>query len=89
MPTAAASGLPPNVLPWSPGVNTCIRLSVPTSADTGRRPPPSALPRITPSGFTFSCSHARNLPVRPMPVWISSQMSSTLRSRQIRAHCAR
>ena len=41
---------------------------------------------MTPSGFTFSCSHARNLPVRPMPVWISSQIRSTLRSRQMRAH---
>src|SRR3989442_11752314 len=39
--TAAASGLPPNVLPWSPGRNTCITSSVATNADTGSIPPPS------------------------------------------------
>ena len=34
-----------------PGENTCITSSVATNADTGSSPPPSALPRITPSGL--------------------------------------
>ena len=32
---AQPSGLPPNVLPWSPGVNTSITSLRETNADTG------------------------------------------------------
>ena len=67
-PTAAASGLPPKVLPWSPGVKTPMTSRRARNIDTGRIPPPSALPSIRPSGCTSSCSQASILPVRPSPV---------------------
>ena len=66
-PTVAASGLPPKVEPCEPGVNTSISSRVPTKADTGSTPPPSALPRMSPSGRMPSCSYANQRPVRPRP----------------------
>ena len=47
-----------------------------SSAPTGTWPPDSAFASSTMSGSTFQCSTARNFPVRPMPVWISSAMNS-------------
>ena len=44
------------VEPWEPGVNTSITSRVATKAETGSTPPPSALPRISPSGRMLSCS---------------------------------
>src|SRR5439155_20538511 len=76
-PTAAASGLPPNVEPCEPGVKTSVTSRRATKADTGSTPPPSALPRITPSGRIPSCSKANQAPVRPRPDCTSSRMSST------------
>jgi hypothetical protein len=77
VPTAAASGLPPNVLPWSPGANCAITSSRAQNALTGSRPPPSALPRVRPSGRTPSWSQASTRPVRPRPVCTSSAIIST------------
>lgn len=65
-----------NFEPWLPGVNTAITSARARNIETGSRPPPSALPRISPSGFTPSCWQASSLPVRPRPVWISSAISS-------------
>ncbi len=56
------------------------------NADTGSKPPPSALPSTSPSGRTPAWSHASSRPVRPRPVCTSSAMNSTLRSRHSRAH---
>ncbi len=53
----------------------------PTTADTGRMPPPSALPSRYRSGTTPTRSHANVAPTRPRPDWISSAMNSTLCSR--------
>ena len=39
-------------------------------------PPPSALPSRYASGTTSSCSHAKVVPVRPRPDWISSAIIS-------------
>ena len=47
-------------------------------------PPPSALPSTYMSGTTPSASQANVSPVRPSPDWISSAISSTLYSSQIR-----
>jgi hypothetical protein len=66
-PTLAASGLPPKVEPCEPGVNTSISLRRATNAETGSTPPPSALPRISPSGRMPSCWNANHAPVRPSP----------------------
>ena len=72
MPTAHASGLPPKVLPCSPGWKTAMTSARDTTAETGRIPPPSALPRMYASGTTPSWSQANVAPVRPSPDWISS-----------------
>ena len=75
-PTAQASGLPPNVEPCWPGLNTPSTSREDTTADSGRMPPPSALPRTYMSGTTPSCSQANVVPVLPSPDWISSAISS-------------
>ena len=46
IPTAAATGLPPKVLPCEPGVITCITSSLAKTAEIGYTPPEIALPRI-------------------------------------------
>ena len=51
-PIAHASGLPPNVEPCSPGLNTPSTSRSATTADNGTMPPPSALPRMYTSGTT-------------------------------------
>ncbi|BDZ45445.1 hypothetical protein GCM10025866_13540 [Naasia aerilata] len=81
-PTAAASGFPPKVEPCSPGRRTPRTSPRPTTADTGTIPPPSALPSRYRSGTTPTSSHAKVVPVRPRPDWISSATKSTFRSSQ-------
>ncbi len=88
-PTAAASGLPPKVEPWLPGSNKSITSAVPMKQLTGSKPPPSALPRMSPSGRTPSCWNANQRPVRPRPDWTSSRISSTRRSSHRRRAAAR
>ncbi len=46
------------------------------NAESGITPPPMDLPRHMMSGTTFQWSTPQSLPVRPMPVWISSAMRS-------------
>ena len=50
--TAHASGFPPNVDPWEPGLKTPRISAFAATHDIGKTPPPSALPRIYISGLT-------------------------------------
>ncbi len=80
--TAAASGLPMNVGPWartgtSPLLMPSATRSVHSAAAMVRYPPVMALPTHITSGLTFAWSAANSSPVRPNPVAISSNTSST------------
>src|SRR5204863_531611 len=68
---AVASGLPPNVLAWVPGVNTLATSSRARRAPSGI-PPAMPLARLIASGSMRSCWWAKNAPVRPIPVCTSS-----------------
>ena len=46
-------------------------------------PPDEALPNVMISGVTPSASHLHIVPVRPIPVWISSKINATPYSSQI------
>ncbi len=46
------------------------------NAESGMTPPPIDLPTHMMSGTTFQWSTPQSFPVRPIPVWISSAMSS-------------
>ena len=67
LPIAAANGYPPNVDPCEPGANHCITSLVDIKQETGSNPPPSAFPRIRPSGRMELCSKANISPVLPRP----------------------
>ena len=73
--TAAASGLPPKVEAWLPGVRC-----TPTSSEASRapmgKPPARALAADMRSGAVPSHSWHQSRPVRPMPVWTSSRQKS-------------
>mmetsp|Transcript_77357 Transcript_77357/g.129831 ORF Transcript_77357/g.129831 Transcript_77357/m.129831 type:complete len:229 (-) Transcript_77357:371-1057(-) len=75
---AQITGWPPNVV-MCPSIGSnvnFVRCSVDdTSAPTGI-PPPSAFPSVSASGTTPKRSKAHSRPVRPMPHWISSKISS-------------
>ena len=49
-------------------VNTSITDFFAKNKETGSMPPPNAFPNVIASGFTSSCMHANNFPVRPSPV---------------------
>ena len=68
---AQQTGFPPKVLPCVPGTKTAATSSSATTAPRGR---PFAIPfaSVTTSGTMLNRSDARNEPVRPIPVWISS-----------------
>jgi hypothetical protein len=85
MPAAAASGWFMNVRMFQGSASTASVTSPSrtTSAPIGT-PPPIPLPATSRSGATSNSSHAHIAPQRPMPVWISSTISSTPRSRQAR-----
>ncbi len=84
----ATSGPPANVEPWSPGWKTSASRSPVTNAPIGS-PPPSAFAVVSASGTTPVCSYAHSVPVRPMPVWISSNTSAApTRSHAARAVCS-
>ena len=77
---AQPTGWPRNVLVWIASPADCgqarsITDALPTQADNGK-PPVSALPRQRMSGVTLKCSLANQRPVRPKPVYTSSQISS-------------
>ena len=78
IPAAQAIGLPPKVVECMTGfgIRTSQISGVETNADSGITPPPIDLPRHMMSGSTFQWSTAHSFPVLPMPVWISSAMSS-------------
>ena len=76
---ASASGWPPKVDPWSPGPKAAATSARAQQAPTGM-PLPSALAIVTTSGSRPCAWNANQWPVRPSPVWISSSMSSALRS---------
>src|SRR2546423_1288483 len=69
-----ASGLPPNVDPWSPGSNTSAR-GLARHAPIGT-PPPRPLASVITSGVMPACWWANHRPVRPSPVWTSSRIRS-------------
>ena len=77
MPIAQASGLPPNVLPCSPGGT---RRAPRVGHDRRHRHDPAAerLAQDVDVGRTPSWSQAKVQPVRPRPDWISSAIISTL-----------
>ena len=77
MATLQPSGLPPKVLPCSPGLRHIIISSFANTALTGNTPPLNALPRTKISGFTPSCSQQISFPVLATPVCTSSAMKST------------
>ena len=68
VPTTEASGYPPNVEPSEPGVNKPSTSSLPATKETGRIPPPAALPQPIISGTTPNNWCAKFLPVLPKPV---------------------
>ncbi|CRG02860.1 Uncharacterised protein [Streptococcus pneumoniae] len=76
--TAQANGLPPNVEPCEPGVNTSKTSLSAKTTEIGSTPPPSALPKMYTSGLTLSQSVANNLPERPNPACISSAINKIL-----------
>ena len=77
-PTAAISGLPPNVPPWSPGAKQ-LKGSLHSRAASGT-PPPMPLASVITSGSMSYSSCANDRPQRPMPVCTSSAISSSRRS---------
>ena len=80
-----ASGLPPNVVPWLPGLKTRAAAPRARHAPTGTPDPRPLASGIT-SGTIPAHWWANHLPVRPMPLWTSSIMSShCLRSQRARS----
>ncbi len=71
---AAATGLPPKVVPWLPGPSREPASPSATQAPIGM-PPPSPLARVTTSGTTPDAAKANQSPVRPMPDCTSSNHS--------------
>src|SRR5262249_36379214 len=63
---AAATGFPPNVLPWSPAA-IAPAISSRTSVAPMGSPPPSGLASVTMSGTTSACWKPNIRPVRPRP----------------------
>ena len=83
---AAARSLPPNVEPWrtarSMPSNTRSKAARETStAPIGTIPPDSALDQADQVGLQIPVLAGRHRPVRPMPVWTSSQTNSAPASR--------
>ena len=85
---AQATGLPPKVLPWLPGVNSAAASPKPMQAPIGR-PPPRPFASVSTSGWTPAACPANQSPVRPMPLCTSSSTSRAPASVQIRRAAAR
>ncbi len=73
--TAHASGLPPYVVPCTPTENALATSAVVSMAPMGN-PPPRPLALVRMSGVTPFCMYEKSAPVRPIPLWISSRISS-------------
>ncbi len=71
---AAATGLPPKVVPWLPGPSRDPAAPTATVAPIGK-PPPSPLASVTTSGVTPEAWWAIHAPVRPIPDCTSSTQS--------------
>ena len=74
LPTAIASGFPPNVEPWVPGIIAFETFFVIITAPIGN-PPPIPLAIGTISGLTLAYSKAKNLPDLPIPHCTSSSIN--------------
>ena len=81
------TGFPPNVgEPRSHGlsISSCVHIfGLQIIPVIGMMPPPKALPKVMISGVTPSASQRHIVPVRPIPVWISSKIRATPVSSQI------
>src|SRR4026208_2010148 len=77
-PAAQASGLPPKVVEWMIGLGiiTSQIWALEMNAESGMTPPPIDFPTQRISGTTFQWSTPQSLPVGPMPVGLSSAVSS-------------
>ena len=73
---AQETGLPPNVPPRPPGCDASMISARPVTAASGM-PPAMPLADNSRSGTSPKCSLAKYLPVRAMPLWISSAMNTT------------
>ena len=71
---AVATGFPPKVVPCWPGVSSAVASVPKTIIAPMGNPPPRPLARVMASGMTPA--EANQAPVRPMPVWTSSKISS-------------
>ena len=89
--TMQATSEPPKVDRWMKGfgMRNSRRSSEKIVADMATSDPPSDLATVMMSGSTPKCSDAHQRPVRPMPVWISSRISSAPASSQICRAAAR
>ena len=83
---AQQTGLAPNVEPCEPGTKPSAASSRASTAPIGM-PPPRPLAEVRMSGVT-SCSYAKSVPVRPMPVCTSSRISNAPARSQIVAQRA-
>ena len=79
---AQTSGFPLKVLVCSPSLREDITFSFAIVMPSGR-PPATDFARHIISGVTPQCSHANIFPVRPNPVWTSSNIKRRLSSSQI------
>ena len=88
IPAAQAIGLPPKVVEWmiGLGISTSQISAVEMNAESGMTPPPIDLPMHMMSGTTSQWSTPQSLPVRPIPVWISSAMRSSAEAGADLAH---
>ena len=78
--TAATTGPPPNVEPWSPGWIAAAISSDISTAPIGS-PPASGFASVIRSGAIPVCSCANSAPVRPRPHCTSSRISAAPCSR--------
>ena len=74
-PDAQETGLPPKVEPCVPVRQRSMRSRVEMTAPSGI-PPPSAFAAVITSGITPNFCAANHAPVRPIPVWTSSNTRS-------------
>ena len=73
---AHASGLPPKVAAWSPGLNVPATSLFAITAPIGN-PPAMAFAKVLISGVTLNVCDANISPVRPNPVCTSSNIRRT------------
>ena len=87
-PAAAETGLPPKVVPCSPGAN-CGQLVPKEIIAPSGRPPPKPFAKVITSGRIFSSSYPNQVPVRPIPVCTQSKTKRTPCSLHSSLNCFR